>query len=87
MKLYTTPSSPFGAKVWAVALATGMDKRIEKVLYNPWQNDLALSKLNPLNKIPVLQINANESLYDSPVICQYLIDRSAKHNLITRAMD
>ncbi len=81
MKLYTWPSSPFGAKVWAVALATGMDKKIEKVAYHPWQDDLDLSKLNPLNKIPVLQINATETLYDSPVICQYLIDLSKNQTL------
>ena len=82
MKLFTWPTSPFGAKVWAVALAIGMDKRIEKVSYHPWQNDLELSKLNPLNKIPVLQINATETLYDSPVICQYLIDYSNSDALV-----
>lgn len=50
MQLYTWPTSPFGAKVWAVALAAGLDTEIQKILYHPWQADAELSKLNPLNK-------------------------------------
>ena len=82
MKLYTWPTSPFGAKVWAVAIAAGLDDSITKVLYHPWQTDPELSKLNPLNKIPVLITQENETLYDSPVICEYLIEQSGKKELL-----
>lgn len=82
MQLYTWPTSPFGAKVWAVALAAGIEAQIEKILYHPWQPDAELSKLNPLNKIPVLITPENEALYDSPVICEFLIERSINKGLL-----
>ena len=74
MQLYTWPTSPFGAKVWAVAIVTGQNACITKVPYHPWQADSELSQLNPLNKIPVLITSDGEALYDSPVICEYLIE-------------
>jgi glutathione S-transferase len=82
MQLYTWPTSPFGAKVWALAIATGLNAQITKVPYHPWQADPKLSTLNPLNKIPVLITSDGQALYDSPVICEYLIEQSGKDELL-----
>ena len=74
MKLYTWPTSPFGAKVKAVIGTLDFWSKVEIKLYHPWQDDSELRALNPLNKIPVLVLEDGSALYDSPVICEYLND-------------
>lgn len=81
MKLYTFPSSPFGAKVLAIAYACGLEKSLEIIHMHPWQVDSELRVLNPLNKIPVLMTDDGDVVYDSKVICEYLIDISQQKNL------
>jgi glutathione S-transferase len=74
MKLYYTPTSPFVRKVLVAAHELGLADRIETVLLRPTptQADATLSRDNPLNKIPALVLDDGASLYDSPVICEYL---------------
>lgn len=82
MKLYTFPSSPFGSKVLAVAHACGLEKSLEIIHMHPWQVDSELRVLNPLNKIPVLVTHDGEIIYDSGVICEYLISVSKHQHLL-----
>lgn len=82
MKLYTFPSSPFGSKVLAVAYACGLEKSLEIIHMHPWQVGSELRVLNPLNKIPVLVTNDGEIIYDSGVICEYLIELSQHQHLL-----
>lgn len=74
MKLYYTPTSPFVRKVLVTAREVGLADLIETVLLrpSPTQVDATLSRENPLNKIPALVLDEGGSLYDSPVICEYL---------------
>jgi glutathione S-transferase len=74
MKLYYTPTSPFVRKVLVTAHELGLADRVETVLLRPTptQADPVLSRENPLNKIPALVLDDGASLYDSPVICEYL---------------
>ena len=74
MKLYGSPASPFVRKVVVVAMETGLDKRIQVVHtpINPAQMNAELSAANPLQKIPALVTDGGETLFDSPVICEYL---------------
>lgn len=72
MKLYYSTSSPFVRKVNVVAIETGLDNRIERVLTNPWVHDAALISDNPLSKVPTLVTDDGLVIYDSPVICEYL---------------
>jgi glutathione S-transferase len=74
MKLYYTPTSPFVRKVLVTARELGLADLIETVLLrpSPTQVDATLSRENPLNKIPALALDEGGSLYDSPVICEYL---------------
>lgn len=74
MRLLHAPTSPFVRKVMVVALETGLADRIE-IVFNaasPLQRDPALTALNPLGKIPALVLDDGTTLYDSPVICEYL---------------
>jgi glutathione S-transferase len=72
MKLRYSATSPFVRKVLVCAIELGLDKKIERQPTNP--NDAAsdLAKQNPLVKVPSLQLDDGSSLYDSPVICEYL---------------
>jgi glutathione S-transferase len=74
MKLYSTPTSPFVRKVLVAAHELGLADRIETVLLRPSPTaaDPRLSRDNPLSKIPALVLDDGASLYDSPVICEYL---------------
>lgn len=85
MELITFPSSPFGKKVCAVADACGIFDKIKIVEFYPWVPGPELRNLNPLNKIPVLKIG-DESIYDSGVICEYLIEVSGAKNLMPNRM-
>jgi glutathione S-transferase len=74
VKLYYTPTSPFVRKVLVSAHELGLAERIENVFLrpSPTQADPVLSRENPLSKIPALVLDDGSSLYDSPVICEYL---------------
>jgi glutathione S-transferase len=81
MKLYTFPSSPFGAKVLAVAHACNLQKNLTLKEIHPWQVDSELRVLNPLNKIPVLETKNGAVIFDSKVICEYLLETSNNQHL------
>jgi glutathione S-transferase len=51
----------------------GLSKNIEGIVINPFDKSPELLQVNPLGKIPVLVINAQESLFNSPLICRYLL--------------
>ncbi len=74
MKLYFNPASPFARKARISALELGLAERIELVALTltPVQPHHGLRAHNPLGKIPALVTDADEALYDSPVICEYL---------------
>lgn len=72
MKLYHSPTSPYARKVYACAIARGLDPEIELVPTNPHISPPELLAANPLSKIPCLVTNDGLALYDSPVIIDYL---------------
>ncbi|MCB1506192.1 MAG: glutathione S-transferase N-terminal domain-containing protein [Hyphomicrobiaceae bacterium] len=73
MKLFTSPTTPFGRKVLLAAAIKRVDDQIETVNAdtNPPGN-AELMKFNPLGKIPVLVLDDGTPLFDSAVICQYI---------------
>ncbi len=74
MKLFHSPSSPYVRKCMVVAIEHGLENRIEKVAASPSVlNRLPeLEAANPLSKVPALQDDDGNWLFDSPVICEYL---------------
>lgn len=71
MKLRFAATSPFARKVRVCILELGLADRIEQIPTDPW-TDLALRRGNPLGKVPVLELPDGVTLYDSPVICEFL---------------
>lgn len=74
MKLYHSPTTPFGRKVMVQLLETGLKDRVEVV--EATGTPLAPGSLpigvNPLGKIPALVRDNGRVIYDSRVICRYL---------------
>jgi glutathione S-transferase len=70
MKLLATNTSPYSRKVLMLAHERGLMEMLTFVL-----TDMAgetLARENPLNKVPALVLDDGTSLFDSPVICEYL---------------
>jgi glutathione S-transferase len=69
MKLYSHPVSPFARK--ARIIAHELDIKLD-VIDVQARNDENLRRINPLKQIPILVLDDGSSLFDSPVICEYL---------------
>ena len=80
MKLIGSLTSPYVRKVRVVLL----EKKIECefILESPWVENSAVTKYNPLGKVPVLLLEDESTLYDSRVIVEYLDRISPNKRLI-----
>ncbi len=72
MKLRYSPTSPYTRKVVVTAIEAGLEAEIERIQTNPWDPESDISQDNPLGKVPALILEDGRSLFDSPVICEYL---------------
>lgn len=68
MKLYGSPTSPYVRKCRIVLLEKGIP--CEFTVASP--SDAPVAQLNPLGKVPVLVRDDGSSLFDSPVVLEYL---------------
>lgn len=80
MRLLYTPRSPYARKVRVVAIEKGID--LELVSEDLVNKSPGLVKANPLGKIPTLVLDNGRSIFDSPVICEYLDGLKEKPALI-----
>src|SRR5262245_24823236 len=71
MRLHSTITSPYARKVWVVAHETGLISKLERIPTNP-HGDEYLRDDNPLCRVPTLVLADGSTLFDSPVICEYL---------------
>ncbi len=70
MKFTVSANSPYVRKAMVCAILRGIEGQL-----TPWVEagkDPALPQHNPLSKVPTLVTDDGLSLYDSPVICEYL---------------
>lgn len=72
MKLRYSTTSPYVRKVVVTAAEKGLADRLTLVKTNAADPASGLARDNPLGKVPALITDDGESLYDSPVICEYL---------------
>jgi glutathione S-transferase len=74
MKLYIASTSPFGRKVSIIVHELGIESRVrqEPVTVSPISRNEEVARDNPLVKIPTLVLDDGSTLFDSPVICEYL---------------
>jgi len=81
MKLYSATASPYSRKVRVIAMELGLSAQIELREQMPRDNSTGFFSINPLARIPALEMDGGGILYDSPVICEYL-NAKAKGSLI-----
>ncbi len=80
-KLCYSSTSPYVRKVSASVIECGLDNQVENKPVNPWAPDTDLPQLNPLGKVPALTLENGQTLFDSPVICEYLDSINGQHKL------
>jgi glutathione S-transferase len=87
MRLYFNPASPYVRKVRVTAHELGLDGRIELIgiTLTPVNPHDGLRSNNPLGKIPALITDEGATLYDSPVICEYLEALAGGHRIFPAA--
>src|SRR5262249_55863314 len=71
-KVRTWMGSPFGRKVRLGVSILGLDGRIAIEPASTQDDSDSLSKQNPLGKVPVLVLDDGSTIFDSPVILEYL---------------
>jgi len=75
MKLIYAPASPFARKARILIKELQLEDSVhlqDAGAVTPVSNNAALNLINPLGMLPALELDNGESLYDSPVICEYL---------------
>ena len=74
MILHWSPRSPYVRKVMIAAAEMGLQQRIRTVrtVAGGTTAHPDLMKINPVGKIPTLQLPDGTAIYDSPVIIEYL---------------
>ena len=90
MKLHWSPRSPFVRKVNIVLEELGLTEQVERIrsvaVFAAPPNPEILAD-NPLGKIPVLITDDGRKLFDSRVICEYLITQAGRDDLLPRDPD
>ncbi|MFZ1662155.1 MAG: glutathione S-transferase [Paracoccaceae bacterium] len=78
MKLYHSPTTPFGRKVMVHLIETGRvnDVTVIAVAGTPTAPGNMPVDQNPLGKIPALVLDDGTAIYDSRVITRFLDDRA-----------
>ena len=72
MLLRHSHTSPFVRKVTALLHETGLTGRVQIETIDGWSEPDALTMDNPLSMVPTLVLDDGNTLFDSPVICEYL---------------
>jgi glutathione S-transferase len=73
MKLYYSPTSPYARKARIVVIERGIADRVELVAVDPFDPEASMLVPNPLRKVPALLLDDGSALFDSPVVCAYLL--------------
>ena len=82
MELKFAPVSPYVRKVMVVAHEAGVAERIRLTPVKTREEPQAILPFNPLAKVPALVLDDGSTIYDSPVICEYLDAEFGGHRLL-----
>jgi len=82
MKLYLNKTSPYARLVLVTAHETELADQLETVWIEPWNDAPELLAVNPLAKVPALVTDDGIALIESSCICDYLITRSRRDDLL-----
>lgn len=72
MKLYSSPTSPFVRKVRILIREKNAVSLVAEERVSALEDPASLHAANPLGKVPALLLDDGSTLFDSPVICEYL---------------
>lgn len=72
MLLRYSLTSPYARKVTVLLHELGLQDRVSLESIDGWSEPAVLTDDNPLSMVPTLVLADGSSLYDSPVICDYL---------------
>lgn len=82
MKLWHSHTSPYVRKVMVVIKHHHLDDQIElRTIQSSFDPNSPHNQDNPLGRVPALQLDNGEWLYNSHVICEYLDHLGAKNQL------
>lgn len=84
MKLILSLTSPFARKVRIVLAEKKIEYEVQ--VENPWEPETRVTEFNPLGKVPVLVLDDGSTVFDSPVIVEYLDMVSPVHRLIPESV-
>ena len=70
MKLTFSPTSPYARKIRILLAEKGIE--VESIEDSPWTADTGVTALNPLGKVPVLETDDGQVMFDSPVVAAYI---------------
>jgi glutathione S-transferase len=70
MKLYGSLTSPYVRK--ARVLIAEKKLSVEMVIEDPWPEDSRIPTRNPLGKVPVLEVEPGNTLFESVLVLHYL---------------
>ena len=73
MELKCSLTSPYARRVRVLAYELGIGDRLKIQVVRPRESSDFLWTINPIGKVPTLQLNDGSSIYDSLTICDYLI--------------
>ena len=86
MQLYASATSPYARKVRIALIELGLSDRVTILATTPIE-DPAYRRINPLGKIPALQLDDGSVIYDSLVIVDWLDQAAGGGRLIPLAAD
>ena len=87
MKLYYSSTSPYARKVRLVLYELNLCALVEEIIMLPLDNPAELLKANPLAKVPVLITDYDVPVYNSPLICRYLMSIQQAPSLLPSGAD
>ncbi|MBF0490150.1 MAG: glutathione S-transferase N-terminal domain-containing protein [Candidatus Omnitrophica bacterium] len=82
MKLLYTKRSPYARKVKVIAIEKGIS--LEYIDEDLQKKSRVLLNANPLGKVPTLLLDNGQTVFDSPVICQYIDNLNDQKIMIPR---
>lgn len=82
MKLLSSPTSPFARKARILILEKGARERVSEVTVSAMSDPAELHAANPLGKVPALVLEDGTTLFNSPLICQFLDEELGGHKFL-----
>lgn len=74
MRLHYSVASPFVRKVMVTAIECGFGEKLTLLATNPHQSTPGLVAANPFSKVPALELDNGEVIFESLLICEHLDD-------------